>query len=219
MFQGFTPQTIDFMKNLRINNRKDWFEENKETFKQEFQIPMKLLGDEVYQKMKDEFADRDFILKGSRIYRDARRVRDGQPYRCNLWFTIQKQSDESGAIPVFWFNISPEEWSYGMGYYAPKASTMTKYRTLIDQETEEFELLILKLDSQDEFFLEGEEYKRVKVAPTEKTATWYNRKGISLSHVSPISDLVYSRELVDRIVEGYRFLMPFYDYFVAIDFS
>jgi uncharacterized protein (DUF2461 family) len=30
MFEGFSPRTIDFMWNLRFNNRKPWFEEHKE---------------------------------------------------------------------------------------------------------------------------------------------------------------------------------------------
>jgi len=30
-------------------------------------------------------------------------------------------------------------------------------------------------------------------------------------------DVVFSAGLVDRIVAGYRFLMPFYDYFITLD--
>ena len=47
MFNGFTQRTIDFMWNLRLNNTKAWFEENKEDFRRDFQTPMKELGIEV----------------------------------------------------------------------------------------------------------------------------------------------------------------------------
>jgi len=47
MFDGFSPRTLDFMWNIRLNNNKEWFESHKEEFKREFQLPMKELGREV----------------------------------------------------------------------------------------------------------------------------------------------------------------------------
>ena len=29
MFQGFTPETIDFLWGIRMNNNRDWFTANK----------------------------------------------------------------------------------------------------------------------------------------------------------------------------------------------
>ena len=214
MFTGFSPRTIDFMWNLRLNNRKDWFEANKEAFRQDFQSPMKALGREVFERFT---ADYGFIHKVSRIYRDARRVRDGEPYRCNLWFSIEKPAEDWTSTPVFWFELAPEAWRYGLGYYQARPITMAKFRARIDRNPKKFEKLIAPLDKQEEFFLDGEEYKRKKEAPSPKTAAWYNRKSLVLMHTQANGEELFSPELADRLVSGYQFLMPFYDYFVTLD--
>jgi len=217
MFSGFSPRTIDFMWNLRLNNNKAWFEAHKEQFRQDFQNPMKALGREVYERIAAEYGHHGFIHKVSRVYKDARRVRDGEPYRCNLWFSVEKPSEEWTSTPVFWFELSPDDWSYGLGYYLAKPATMAKFRARIDRDPKKFEKLISPLDKQDEFILEGDEYKRKKEAPSPGTAAWYNKKGFSLIHRQQHGEELFSRELADRTVDGYRFLMPLYDYFITLD--
>jgi len=217
MFTGFTQDTIDFMWDLRFNNNKTWFEENKERFKQSFQNPMKALAKEVFEKIDSVHDKHGFIHKVSRIYRDARRVRDGEPYRCNLWFSIERPSAEWTSTPVFWFDIGPENWSYGLGYYQAKSLTMAKFRARIDRDPTKFEKFIAPLKKQDEFILDGDEYKRKKAAPSLEVAAWYNRKSFSLVHNQQNGKELFSPELADRLVSGYQFLMPFYDYFITLD--
>jgi uncharacterized protein (TIGR02453 family) len=217
MFTGFTPETIDFMWKLRFNNNKTWFEENKHIFQQYFHNPMKALGKEVFERVTASIDGHGFIHKVSRIYRDARRVRGGEPYRCNLWFSIERPSEEWTSTPVFWFELAPENWSYGLGYYQAKAATMAKFRARIDRNPKKFEKFISPLGKQGEFILEGEEYKRKKEAPSPETAPWYNMKSFSFIHSQQNGDELYSRDLADRLVKGYTFLMPFYAYLITLD--
>ena len=220
MFTGFSQSTIDFMWNIRMNNNKPWFDEHKDDFKRDFQTPMKALGLEVFARMTDDYPDYGFIHKLSRIYKDARRVRDGSLYRDNLWFSVEKPSadgEESSGVLTFWFDLNPEGWSYGLGYYAAKAATMEKLRARISDNPKEFERLIDLLGSQGEFKLDGPDYVRKKQAPTLKTVEWYNKKSFSLIHFGEIGDELFEREFADRLVSGYKLLMPFYDYFVAAE--
>ncbi|MDR2736455.1 MAG: DUF2461 domain-containing protein [Gracilibacteraceae bacterium] len=217
VFEGFSQRTIDFIWNLRFNNNKTWFETHKDEFLRDFQYPMKALGQEVFERVTVESGDRGFIHKVSRIYKDARRVRDGEPYRTNLWFSIEVPSEEWTSTPVFWFELAPENWSYGLGYYSARPETMAKLRARIDKNPENFEQRIAILDRQDEFVFDGPEYVRKKEAPTLKTAAWYNKKSFSLVHRQANGEELFSPELVDRLAAGYRFLMPLYDYFVTLD--
>jgi len=205
------------MWNLQLNNNKAWFEAHKEVFQQDFNGPMKALGREVFGRIEAEYKRHGFIHKVSRIYKDARRVRGGEPYRCNLWFSIEKPSEEWTSTPVFWFELAPDEWSYGLGYYQAKPVTMAKFRARIMGNSEKFEKFIAPLEKQDEFILTGDEYKRKKEAPTAGTSAWYNRKSISLIHRQQNGEELFSPELASRIVDGYRFLIPFYDYFITLD--
>ena len=217
MFNGFSQHTIDFMMTLRLNNRREWFEENKGDFIQYFQRPMKDLAQDVYERITADYEGYGFVHKVSRIYKDARRVRDGEPYRCNMWFSIEKPSVEWTATPVFWFELTPEGWRYGLGYYQAKAGTMAKFRARIDRDTKKFEKLIAPLEKQTEFVLIGDEYKRKKEPPSEKVAPWYNRKSLVLVHEQEHGEEMFSSALADRLVSGYKFLMPYYDYFITLD--
>lgn len=217
MFEGFSQRTIDFMWRLNLNNKREWFEKNKEEFIQVFQNPMKALGAAVFEQVAAEFDNYGFIHKVSRIYKDARRIRDGEPYRSNLWFSIEKPSEEWTSTPVFWFDLHPKHWSYGLGYYQAKSITMAKFRARIDKDSTQFEKLIAPLEKQTEFIIEGEEYKRKKEAPTLKTAPWYNRKSFSLIHQQQNGEELFSPDLVKRLVNGYTSLMPFYDFFITLD--
>ena len=217
MFEGFSPRTIDFMWNIRLNNEKPWFEAHKEEYLRDFQNPMKALGRDVFDSISAAYDGHGFIHKVSRIYRDARRVRGGALYRDHLWFSIERPSEEWTCTPVFWFELSPEDWSYGLGYYQAKPMTMAKLRARIDRSPAKFEQLIAPLDTQDEFALDGPEYARKKTAPTPKTAEWYNKKSFSLIHRQPNGPELYQPELAGRITAGIRFLMPFYDWFITLD--
>ena len=217
MFEGFSQKTIDFIWNLRFNNEKQWFEAHKEDFIRDFQSPMKALGREVFDSIDSDNKKHGFIHKVSRIYKDARRVKGGEPYRTNLWFSIEKPSEEWTSTPVFWFELAPENWSYGLGYYSALPKTMAKLRARIDKNPKAFEKLVAPLGRQDEFVLDGPEYSRKKEAPTLATAEWYNRKTIALIHDEPTSEELFSRDIVDRLIKGYTFLMPFYDYFITLD--
>jgi uncharacterized protein (TIGR02453 family) len=217
MFEGFTPATIDFMWKLRLNNEKTWFEAHKDEFRRDFQLPMKELGLAVFERVKAAQSGRGFVQKLSRIYKDARRVRDGVPYRTNMWFSIERPSGEWTETPVFWFELMPENWSYGLGYYSAKPATMAKLRRRIDRDPKAFEKFIAPLAGQDEFVLEGQEYSRKKEAPTEKTAEWYNKKTLSLIHNQNNGNELYSPEFADRIAGGMLSLMPFYDYCVSLE--
>ncbi|MDR2571523.1 MAG: DUF2461 domain-containing protein [Oscillospiraceae bacterium] len=208
------------MWNIRLNNNKLWFEEHKEGYKRDFQTPMKELGKEVYNRINADYGKRGFVHKMSRIYKDARRVRDGNPYRDHLWFSVERPSaeeEESSGVLTFWFDLNPEGWSYGLGYYAAKAATMEMLRKTIDDNPKKFEKLIDLLNSQDEFKLEGDEYARQKQAPTTKTQEWYNKKSFSLIYYGEIGEELFQRKFADRLVNGYEFLMPFYDYFAAAE--
>ena len=217
MFTGFSQSTIDFMWNLRFNNNKPWFTEHKDEFQTVFQQPMKELAADVFEGIKKTSGDHGFISKVSRIYKDARRVRDGEPYRDHLWFSIEKPSEEWTSTPVFWFELKPEGYSCGLGYYQAKPMTMAKFRARLNKNPKAFEKLIAPLAKQEIFRLEGAEYARKKTAPTEKTAEWYNKKSFSIICERPIGEELFTPEFAKKLRSDFAFLMPLYDYFVTLD--
>ena len=53
MFTGFTPETIDFLWGIRMNNNKEWFTANKKQYTDFLYHPMKELGKELFEPFLD----------------------------------------------------------------------------------------------------------------------------------------------------------------------
>ena len=53
MFSGFTPETVDFLWGIRMNNNRDWFQANKQHYIDYLYQPMKALGQELFQPFAD----------------------------------------------------------------------------------------------------------------------------------------------------------------------
>ena len=49
MFEGFTPETIDFLWGIRMNNNRDWFLEHKKQYVDTLYTPMKALGQQLFE--------------------------------------------------------------------------------------------------------------------------------------------------------------------------
>ena len=102
-----------------------------------------------------------------------------------------------------------------MGCYDATPVTMAKLRARIDRDPKPVEQLARKLEKSP-FHLEGEMYKRPKGAPGPLLAPWYNRKNISFARDENCEGLLFQPELADQVLEGFRFLKPYYDYMLSL---
>jgi uncharacterized protein (DUF2461 family) len=111
-----------------------------------------------------------------RIHRDARRVRDGRPYKENLWFSMERAHDEDWtAEPGFFFEISPEGYSYGMGFFMAPAAMMKKFRDRLDANPAEFARIALGVG-------------RIFISTATNTAGKRRERGYSCRLVQPQDD-------------------------------
>ena len=64
--------------------------------------------------------------------------------------------------------------------------------------------------------LEGEMYKRPKGDPGPLLFPWYNRKNIALTWDRNCEGSLFTPELAGEAEESFRFLKPYYDYFLSL---
>lgn len=217
MFEGFNQKTVDFMWGIRFNNEKPWFEAHKEDYLTSFYNPMKALGSQVYAAVYDAYPDMGLIHKVSRIYRDARRLRGQGPYKDHLWMSIERPSEDWTGDPVFWFELGPENYTYGLGYYYARPVTMSKFRARLDRDPKPFEKLVRSFEKQTRFTLDNQTYKRPKGDPGALLYDWYNSKGFSLTCTRKHDELLFSPALAQELIDGYTELMPFYQYLISLN--
>ena len=134
MFQGFSQEAVDFLWGIRFNNERGWFEARKEEYLTLVAGPMRELGEQVHAAVEEEFPKLGLNLHVSRIYRDARRLHGRGPYKDHLWFTLRRPKEEWVSQPAFYFELAPEYYSMGMGWYDATPLTMAKLRARIDRD-------------------------------------------------------------------------------------
>lgn len=127
-FEGYTQETLDFLWGIRFNNERSWFLAHKQDYEAHLLAPTRALGEQVYEALHAAFPKEPFLLKLSRIYRDARRLHGNGPYKDHLWFCVRAGGEDWTGRPTFYFEIGPDYYSYGMGFWAPKAALMEAYR-------------------------------------------------------------------------------------------
>lgn len=208
MFQGFSKKTGEFLWELAFNNERPWFLAHKDEFEEYVNAPFKALAEECFALMEQRYPALDCRVHVSRIYRDARRLFGRGPYKDHLWFTLWTGEDRHNS-PVFWFELSPASFSYGVGFYTATAEQMAALRRYIDANPAEMERLAKRV-AKSEFHLEGEPYKRLKKDVGEVLNPWYNRKWISLCAEYDHGGALYTGELPQVLLDAYEKLMPVY---------
>jgi uncharacterized protein (TIGR02453 family) len=209
MFQGFTAQTLDFLWGIRFHNERTWFLEHKSDYQTQLLQPMTELMTQILPELQRSCPTVELRGKVSRIYRDARRLHGRGPYKDHLWFTIGETGRDEAHRPLFFFELTPDGWSYGLGFWCATPRTMEELRRRIDEEPKEITRLARSLQKQSTFVLCGEEYARPKGTATPLLAAWYNRKNLSLCCTRKNdSPLLFSPSLADDVLEGFRFLLP-----------
>lgn len=216
MFQGFSQKTNDFLWGIRLNNERPWFEAHKQDYIDHLQTPMRELAQEVYDRFMEKHQDLPLMMRTSRIYRDARRLYGRGPYKSHMWFSLRMSGENWAERPVFWFEIYPAGYAYGLGIYEAKPATMARFRKAVDDDPTPMVKLARAFARQDRFSLAAEEYKRPKGMPAPPLDQWYNRKSLDITCSRDLDELLYSPRLVEELLEAFESLLPYYHYFSSV---
>ena len=192
-FNGFSEISQNFLKDLAVNNTREWFAANKNIYKEYLEAEVIQLFTSISKTML--LIDPGFEVEPkpakvlSRIYRDIRFSKDKTPYRTNIWFSFKRSGREWKEHPAYFFELSANSYSYGMGYYEANKITMDKIRHKIEENPEEVSAIVDYISRNTNFKIEGEKYKKILNPNIDQhLKSIYQSKNIYL---------IYSRELVD----------------------
>ncbi len=216
MFRGYTQETVDFLWGIRFNNNREWFTPRKEFYQRCLLRPTRDLGEQVYQALSAELEGEPLMLKVSHIYRDARRLFGRGPYKDHLWWSVAVGDRDWTGRPTFFFEISPEDYSYGMGFWEAGSELMGRWRRRIEERPEELASLVRQIDRQGIFTLRGPAYAKPKGDVGPLLQPWYQKKSLHLERCVPLDETIFTPTLADRIIADLKELVPLYRYFAAL---
>ena len=210
MFTGFTPETIDFLWGIRMNNNREWFQEHKKDYVNHLYEPMKALGKELFEPFLDRPGN---LLKVSRIYRDAR-MHPPEPYKESLWICIRQDVEWWAENPCLYLEINPDEVHYGFFIWKMRTSAMEEFRSYISAYPDEFLKLIGDTEKAVGQPITAELYKRPKPCPDPRLEPYFTWKGqIACTRSIAPGEAMFGPGLKDEVADFFEKLTPLYEYF------
>lgn len=216
-FEGFSKETFKFLFELGLNNNKQWFEENRQRYQDYVIEPYRNFVTDLSGFMlsiDSNFETRPAIGKTiSRIYRDVRFSKNKNPYRTSVWVTFKRSGRDWVLDPCFFFEVNPNIYRYGMGFYSTPKETLERLRELIDNNDPEFSKLNKIYHSQNDFVMEGERYKKLYGGTKpEELLDWYQRKNIFFMCTKNIDAEIFSGKVLNTVKESFTKLTPYYKF-------
>jgi uncharacterized protein (TIGR02453 family) len=137
-FTGFTPEALQFLADLAVNNDRAWFTPRKAEFERLLKEPMEALCAALAVAFRTHGVPLTADPKKSpfRIYRDTRFSKDKTPYKIGHsagfgWAGVT--GGESGGGGGY-LHVQPGEIYIGGGMWRPEAPRLAAWRRLVDTD-------------------------------------------------------------------------------------
>ena len=135
--------TVDFLKQLQKNNKKEWFDANKDKY-----LAAKANVDSFVDDVIKAFSSFDKSLSGLkakdcvfRIYRDVRFSKDKRPYKTNMGASINA-GGKKAEVAGYYIHIEPGKSFVAGGRWMPSPDHLKKIRQEIDYNGKKFHKIL-----------------------------------------------------------------------------
>jgi len=128
----FTPALFDFLRELKGNNNRDWFQTNKSRYEKDVKDPLLLFIADFADRVPEispHIAAIPRATGGSmfRIYRDMRFSKDKTPYKTAAALHFRHESGKDVHAPGYYLHLEPGSVFMGAGIWKPDGETVEVY--------------------------------------------------------------------------------------------
>ncbi|MDR3763099.1 MAG: DUF2461 domain-containing protein [Acidobacteriota bacterium] len=132
----FSEDVFRFLRQLKRNNDREWFAENKERYQKVVVEPAlafiadfaAALGDMAPRFVADARPTRGSLF---RIYRDTRFSADKTPYKTHVGISFRHEDGKDVHAPLYYLHLEPKGCFVAAGIWHPDSRTTTRIRTAI----------------------------------------------------------------------------------------
>jgi len=201
--ESISKSTLDFLKELKQNNNREWFNANKSAFEAE-QKKVKTFYNSVMEHLKA--TDLIESVKIFRIYRDVRFSKDKLPFKSHFGGQFTRATNKLRG--GYYLHICPGESFLAGGFWEPNKEDLARIRKEFETDASEIRAIVNTADFKKHFEkLKGE---AVKSAP----------RGFDKNHPNidliRLKQFIVTREFTDEEVLAPNFLREVTSSFVAM---
>ena len=131
-----SPELFQFFRELKQNNRREWFLSNKQRYEEQVREPLQHFVTAFQQPLREissHFRADPRPVGGSlfRIYRDVRFSPDKSPYKTHAGIQFRHEQGRDVHAPGFYLHLEPENVFAAAGIWHPDSSTLRQIREAI----------------------------------------------------------------------------------------
>jgi len=208
--------TLAFLKALKKNNNKDWFDKHKDQYLAAKQDVDGLVGSVIqgfskFDKSLIGLLPKDCVF---RIYRDVRFAKDKKPYKTNLGATINAGGRKM-EVAGYYLHIEPGASGLAGGRWMPSADHLRMIRQEIDYNGKQFRKILNDKNFRKQF---GELDDSYKLTRPPKGYDKDHPDVELLKHNSfivwrPFTDKeVLSKNFIANLTKSAKIMKPFLDF-------
>lgn len=205
--------TIVFLKNLKENNNKDWFDTNKSEYQKQLES-MVSFADGLLEKLSIHDVIETASGKKSLhiIYRDTRFSKEKIPYKNNWSGGFSRATKERRG--GYYFHIEPGNTFVAGGFFGPNTEDLKRVRDEISRDSSELRAILKSKEFKTTFgSLQGEQLKTTPKGfnADDKAIDLLRFKQFIL--VKKFTDKeVLAPKFTDEVNLAFKNMRPFFDY-------
>ncbi len=162
---SFGTELFEFLRELRRNNHREWFQSNKERYELSIKEPaLRFISDfgPRLRTISQQYVADPRPVGGSlfRIYRDVRFSKDKSPYKTAVGIQFRHKHAKNVHTPGFYLHLEPDECFVGLGIWHPDGATLAKVRAFLVEDPDAWRRTIRVDGFSDRFQLAGDSLKR-----------------------------------------------------------
>jgi len=137
--------TLTFLKDLKLNNSKEWLDNNKKAYENSKNDILALTDalivsvSDIDKTISNAYLEPKKCI--TRLNRDLRFSKDKTPYKTDYYIVLNKNGKNSPAA-FYFLHIEPGNCFVGGGVYNPQPEQLKKIRQEIDYSFEEWSAII-----------------------------------------------------------------------------
>ncbi len=224
-FNGFPPGCVEFYQQLRLNNRKAWFDEHRDDFEKNVMEPARLF---VYHMGVALKKIADGIVADSRInrsifrpYRDTRFAHDKTPYKTHLGIFFWEGNLAKMDCPGFYFHLEPPIVMLGVGNHCFSRELLSFYReSAVDpKHGKTLRESIGEVSSKGNYEIGIKKYKQVPRGfdKNHPNSDLLLLAGLTAFCEMPIPAELHSAELVGWCLDRFKDMAPIHRWLVDMN--
>jgi uncharacterized protein (TIGR02453 family) len=207
---------INFIKELKENNNRDWFNAHKSTYLESLEIFRSFAGELISGISKFDPSVGNLEAKNSifRIYKDVRFSKDKSPYKTHFGCWMAKGGRKS-TDAGYYFHLEPGKSFMAAGVWMPPKEQLNLIREEIRYNPEPYLQLVNSIEKSSKYERGGKE-DRLKKGPAGFPKDFIQMEEVKYKHYiwsRSYSDAeVQKRNFAHEVTEDFKGLYPLVSY-------